>query len=54
MYSMEEHWSRTAANLRRQADEAEHRAADEKSRLESELYDTEEKLKKAERQNRGW
>lgn len=51
MYGMENRWSRKAADLRRQADEAERRARDEQSRLQSDLDDAEAELKKA---KRGW
>lgn len=54
MYSIENHYSRKAADLRRQADEAERRASEKESNLRSlqnDLDDTEEKLKKAQR---GW
>jgi hypothetical protein len=51
IYNMEERHSRRATELRRQADEAERRALDEHSRLQSDLDDAEAKLKKAER---GW
>ena len=51
LYSMEEHWTRKAADLRRQAENADRRAADEKYRLESDLSDAEDKLKKVQR---GW
>jgi hypothetical protein len=54
MYSMENRWSRRAAELRNQAEDAERRAQDEKSRLQSDLDDAEDKLKKAERAARGW
>lgn len=52
MYSMEEHWSRKAADLRRQADDADRRAAQEQSRasdLENDLDDAKKQLKKSER-----
>jgi hypothetical protein len=51
MYSIENHWSRKAADLRRQADEAKRHARDEQSRLQSDLDDAEAKLKKS---KRGW
>jgi hypothetical protein len=51
LYSIEERWSRRAAELRNQADEADRRAADERSRLQDDLDDAEKKLKKAQR---GW
>jgi len=49
MYSIENRWLEKAAELRRQADNAERRASEEKYRLESDLSDAEEKLKKAKR-----
>jgi hypothetical protein len=49
LYNMEERHSRRAEELRRQADEADRRAADERSRLQSDLDDAEAKLKKAQR-----
>jgi len=51
MYGMEDRWSRKAADLRRQADEYQRHAEDEKSRLQSDLDDAESKLKNA---KRGW
>jgi len=51
LYSMEEHWSRKARELRRQAEETQRHAEDEKYRLQDDLNDKEAKLKKAER---GW
>ena len=55
MYSIEERWSRKAADLRRQADYAQRRAEDEEYRLKSDLDDAEEKLKKAKQQlQHGW
>lgn len=49
MCSMEDRWSSKAAELRRAADEYQRRAEDEKHRLQSDLDDAEEKLKKAQR-----
>ena len=52
VYSIENHYSRKAADLRRQADEAERRASEKESSLRSlqnDLDDAEEKLKKAQR-----
>jgi hypothetical protein len=49
LYNMEERRSRKAADLRRQAEEAERRAEDERYRLQSDLDDAEAKLKKAAR-----
>jgi hypothetical protein len=51
LYSMEEHWSRKAVELRRQAEEAQRHAEEERWRLQSDLDDAESKLKKAQR---GW
>jgi hypothetical protein len=51
LYSVEDRWSRKAADLRRQAEEIERRAEDERYRLQGDLDDAEAKLKKAER---GW
>jgi hypothetical protein len=51
IYSIENRWSNRAAELRRQADEADRRAEDERRRLQDDLDDAEKKLKKAER---GW
>jgi hypothetical protein len=51
LYNMEERHSRRAEELRRLADEADRRAADERSRLQSDLDDAEAKLKKVQR---GW
>jgi hypothetical protein len=51
LYSMEECWSRKAADLRRQADDADRKAEDERSRLQGDLDDAEARLKKA---TRGW
>lgn len=48
MSDIENRWSRKAADLRRQADEIERKAADEKARLQSNLEDVEAKLKKTE------
>lgn len=54
LYSMEEHWSHKAVELRRQADDAQRRAEEEKYRLENDLYDAETKLKKAQKEQRSW
>jgi hypothetical protein len=51
MYGMENRWSYKAAELRRQADDAQRRANDELRRLENDLDDAESKLKKVQR---GW
>lgn len=54
LYTMEEHWSRRAASLRKDAEDADRRAEDERNRisgLEAELDDAERELKKA---KRGW
>ena len=51
MYGIENRWSQKAAELRRQADDAQRRAEEDRLRLQSDLEDTEAKLKKAER---GW
>lgn len=51
MYSIDNHWSRKAEELRRQADDAQRRADNEKYRLQSDLDDAEAKLKK---EQRGW
>jgi hypothetical protein len=48
---MEDRYSQRVADLRRQADDIERRAADEKARLQDELDDAEKKAKKLER---GW
>lgn len=54
LYSMEEHWSRKAVELRRQADEAQRHAEEERYRLQSDLDESQSKLKKAEQAQRGW
>ena len=54
MYSMDERWSRKAAELRRQADDAQRRAEEERNRassIEDDLDDAQKKIKKMER---GW
>jgi hypothetical protein len=51
MYSIENHYSRKAADLRRQAEDLERKARDEQSRLQSDLDDAEAELKKM---KRGW
>jgi hypothetical protein len=53
LYSTENYWSSKAAELRRQADNAQRRAEEEKCQLQSDLDDAEAKLKKAERAQRG-
>jgi hypothetical protein len=47
LYWIDERWSRQAADLRRQAEDADRRAADEKAQLQNVLDDVESKLKKA-------
>ena len=54
MSSIEGYWSNKASELRRQADQAQRRADDEKSRLQSDLDDAESKLVKEQRKNNGW
>jgi hypothetical protein len=49
MYSIEDYWSRKASELRSQAADAERRAEEEKSRLQSDLDNAEAKLKKVQR-----
>lgn len=49
MYSIENHYSRKAAVLRRQAEDFERKARDEQYRLQSDLEDAEAELKKMKR-----
>ncbi len=54
LYSMEDYWSRKAVELRRQADDAQRHAEDERLRLQSDLDDAEAKLVKEQRKSNGW
>lgn len=52
LYSMEEFWSRKSADLRRQADDAQRRAEEERYRLQSDLNDAEDKLSQTQKRLR--
>ncbi len=51
LYSMEEYWSGRAAELHRQADNAQRHAEEERNRLQGDLDEAETRLKKT---TRGW
>jgi hypothetical protein len=54
LYSMEEHWTRKAADLRRQADAAERRASEEFNRANDLEDDLSKANKKVKESQRGW